>query len=154
MKLPMRGGCQCGAIRFEITERPLTLYCNHSIASQQETSSAFSMSLLVPREGFKFLKGGPTAFEIKKESTAKKPKMGLFCDKCGTRIANDTQGNPSLSVRASCLDDRAQLRPVGHIWVKSAQDWVVLHEDDLIYEEAPDDGYYALMERWAAQEHA
>ena len=31
---------------------------------------------------------------------------------------------------------------------------LVLHEDDLIYEEAPDDGYYALMERWAAQEHA
>ena len=154
MKLPMRGGCQCGAIRYEISEKPLTLYCCHCTNCQAQSSSAFGMSMLVPREGFKFLKGGPTAFEIKKESTAKKPKMGLFGDKCGTRIANDTQGNPSLSVKAGTLDDRDKLRPVGHIWVKSAQDWVVLHEDDLIYEEAPDDGYYALMERWAAQEHA
>ena len=31
---------------------------------------------------------------------------------------------------------------------------MVFHENDLIYEEAPDDGYYALMDRWATQEHA
>ncbi|WP_300556173.1 GFA family protein [Maricaulis sp.] len=153
MKLPLRGGCQCGAIRFEITKKPLTLYCNHSLDSQQETSSAFSMSLLVPRDGFKYLKGGPKTFEIKNE-TGKAKKSALFCEKCGTRIAHDTEGNPSISVKAGSLDDRANLKPVGHIWVKHAQGWTVFHEDELIYEEAPDDGYFALMERWAAQEHA
>ena len=29
MKLPLRGGCQCGALRFEISKKPLTLYCCH-----------------------------------------------------------------------------------------------------------------------------
>ena len=153
MRLPLRGGCQCGAIRFEITKRPLTLFCNHSIDSQRETSSAFSMSLLVPRDGLKYLKGAPKVFETK-IADGKATKSALFCEKCGTRIANDTAGNHSLSVKASCLDDRAKLKPVGHIWVKEAQDWVVFHEDALIYEEAPDDGYFALMERWAAQEYA
>lgn len=153
MRLPLRGGCQCGAIRFEITKRPLTLFCNHSVDSQQETSSAFSMSLLVPREGFKYLKGGPKTLELPDDS-GKSRKSALFCEKCGTRIAHDTVGNPSISVRAGCLDEREKLKPVGHIWVKEAQDWVVFHEDALIYEEAPDDGYFALMERWAAQEYA
>lgn len=154
MKLPLRGGCQCGNVRYEITKQPLTLYCCHCTNCQQQSSSAFGMSMLVPREGFRYLRGGPSAFEIRAESTAKKPKVGLFCDKCGTRIANDTQGNPSLSVKAGTLDDRERLTPVGHIWVKSAHDWMVFHEDDLIYAEAPDDGYFALMERWTSQEHA
>ena len=57
-------------------------------------------------------------------------------------------------MKAGCLDDRADLSPVGHIWVKSAQNWMMFDKEDLIYEEAPDDGYFALMERWAAQEHA
>jgi len=153
MRLPLRGGCQCGSVRFEIEKRPLTLYCCHCSNCQQQTSSAFGMSLLVPREGFKFLKGGPATFDIKNEN-GKAKKTAMFCEKCGTRIAHDTAGKPAISVKAGCLDDRAQLRPVGHIWVKSAQDWMVFHEDELIYEEAPDDGYFALMERWAAQEYA
>jgi hypothetical protein len=150
MKLPLRGGCQCGAVRFEITEKPLTLYCCHCTNCQQQASSAFGMSMLVPREGFRFLKGGPTAFAI--ETQSKKNKVGLFCDACGTRLANNSEGRPAISVKAGTLDDRADLTPVGHIWVKQAQDWMVFHEDDLIYAEAPDDGYFALMERWSVQE--
>ena len=151
MKLPMRGGCQCGAIRYEITRQPMTLYCCHCTACQQQSSSAFGMSMLVERDGLRYLKGAPTAFEI--ETSSKTAKMGLFCNECGTRIAHDTQGKPALSLKAGTLDDRAKLRPVGHIWIRSAQDWVTFRDDDLIYEDAPDDGYFALMERWATQEH-
>ncbi|WP_300545678.1 GFA family protein [Maricaulis sp.] len=152
MKLPLRGGCQCGAVRFEITKRPLTLYACHCTTCQQQSSSAFGLSMLVERDGFRFLKGGAAAFEI--PTASKKKKLGLFCAKCGCRIAHDTEGRPALSVKAGTLDDRARLKPVGHIWVKSAQDWMIFDENALIYEEAPDDSYYALMERWAAQEHA
>tara|TARA_R110000868_G_scaffold158190_4_gene386147 strand:- start:2885 stop:3343 length:459 start_codon:yes stop_codon:yes gene_type:complete len=152
MKLPLKGGCQCGAIRFEITKQPLTLYCCHCTACQQQSSSAFGMSMLVERDGFKYTKGAPTAFEF--QAGSKAAKMGLFCHECGTRIAHDTKGKPALSVKAGTLDDRATLRPVGHIWVKHAQSWMTFHDDDLIYEDAPDDGYFALMERWSTQEHA
>lgn len=152
MKLPLRGGCQCGEVRYEITKQPLTLYACHCTTCQQQSSSAFGLSMLVERDGFRFLKGAPTAFTIPTDS--KSTKLGLFCGKCGTRIANDTEGRPALSVKAGSLDERATLRPVGHIWVKSALDWMIFDENALIYEAAPDDGYYALMERWAAQEHA
>ena len=114
MKLPLRGGCQCGAVRFEISENPMALYCCH----------------------------------------CKSKKQGHFCGECGTRIANDTVGKPALSLKAGTLDDRAQLKPVGHIWVKSAQDWMIFESDALIYEGPPDDGYFALMQRYADQEYA
>ena len=152
MKLPLRGGCQCGAVRYEITKRPMTLYACHCTACQQQSASAFGLSMLVPREGFRFLKGGVTAFEI--PTKGKQKKVGMFCGQCGTRIAHDTEGKPALSVKAGTLDARASLRPAGHIWTKSAQDWVVFGEDELIYDEAPDDGYFALMERWSTQQHA
>jgi hypothetical protein len=151
MKLPLRGGCQCGAIRFEITKQPMTLYCCHCTVCQQQSSSAFGMSMLVERDGFRVLKGAPASFEI--ETRGKTAKTGLFCQACGTRIAHDTKGNPAISLKAGTLDHRAKLRPVGHIWVRNAQDWVSFRDDDLIYEDAPDDGYFALMERWATQEH-
>ena len=109
-------------------------------------------SMLVERDGFRFLKGEVAAFAIPTES--KSNKLGLFCGKCGTRIANDTEGRPALSLKAGTLDDRARLRPVGHIWTRSAQAWMTFDENALTYDKAPDDSYYALMERWAAQEHA
>ena len=152
MKLPLIGGCQCGAVRFEITENPLTLYACHCTTCQQQSSSAFGLSMLVPRDGFKYTKGAVSAFEIPTESKSK--KLGYFCGECGTRIANDTAGRPALSLKAGTLDDRAKLKPVGHIWVKSAQDWMIFDEDALIYDGAPDDGYFALMQRYADQEYA
>lgn len=152
MKLPLRGGCQCGAIRFEISENPMALYCCHCTTCQQQSSSAFGMSMLVPRDGFKFTKGEPAAFAIPTDSQSK--KQGHFCGDCGTRIANDTVGKPALSLKAGTLDDRAKLKPVGHIWVRSAQNWMIFDADALIYEGPPDDGYFALMQRYADQEYA
>jgi hypothetical protein len=42
MKLPQTGGCQCGKIRYEITEAPQSVLYGHCTACQRLTSSAFS----------------------------------------------------------------------------------------------------------------
>ena len=41
MKLPQTGGCQCGAIRYEITQAPQMVYTCHCNDCQRITSSAF-----------------------------------------------------------------------------------------------------------------
>ncbi len=47
------GGCQCGAVRYEIeAEEIQTLYCCHCLECQHQSSSGFGMSLLVSRPGF------------------------------------------------------------------------------------------------------
>jgi hypothetical protein len=139
-------------VRYEITKKPLTLYACHSTASQQQTASAFGLSLLVEREGFTIIKGQVARFEF--QADGKTRKEGMFCPDCGVRIAHDTQGHPALSVKAGTLDIRANLVPAGHIWTKSAVPWMQFPEDSLVYDYAPDDGYFALIERWASQEHA
>ena len=47
MKLPQTGGCQCGKIRYEITEAPQLVYTCHCKDCQRLTSSAFSLGVVV-----------------------------------------------------------------------------------------------------------
>jgi hypothetical protein len=47
MRLPQTGGCQCGKVRYAITEEPQSVYTCHCTACQRLTSSAFSMGLVV-----------------------------------------------------------------------------------------------------------
>jgi hypothetical protein len=53
MKLPQTGGCQCGKIRYEITEAPQLVYTCPCVDCQRLTSSAFSMGIVVPARSFR-----------------------------------------------------------------------------------------------------
>jgi hypothetical protein len=68
MKLPQTGGCQCGKIRYGITEEPQLVYTCHCTECQRLTSSAFSMGVVVPEPAFRLsgsshisYDGSPTA---------------------------------------------------------------------------------------------
>jgi hypothetical protein len=52
MKLPQTGGCQCGRIRYEITEEPQSVVTCHCLDCQRLTGSAFSLGIVVPEKGF------------------------------------------------------------------------------------------------------
>jgi hypothetical protein len=47
MKLPLTGGCICGAIRYDIAQPPITVYTCHRTDCQRITSSAFSIGMVV-----------------------------------------------------------------------------------------------------------
>jgi len=53
MNLPQTGGCQCGKIRYEVTEEPQSVYTCHCLDCQRLTSSAFSLGIVVPEKGFR-----------------------------------------------------------------------------------------------------
>jgi len=63
MKLPQTGGCQCGAIRYEITEAPQLVYTCHCTDCQRLTSSAFSMAIVVNDGAFRFTGIKPRAIQ-------------------------------------------------------------------------------------------
>jgi len=150
MSFPREGGCQCGAVRYAVTCEPTALYCCHCTNCQAQGGSAFAMSMLVPRDGFAFIKGEPKRFDFVADSG--NGKTGWCCPDCGVRLMHDTEGRDSITVRAGTLDGAGELRPVGHIWTRSAQAWMKFDETDLIYEKAPEDGYTALKEKWAHQQ--
>lgn len=59
LSLPLKGGCQCGALRYEISAPPLMLYCCHCTNCQKITGSAFVVSATLEEASLSFAKGSP-----------------------------------------------------------------------------------------------
>jgi len=139
------GGCQCGEVRYEVAaDRVLTLYCCHCRDCQRQSASAFGMSMIMPREAFRLVRGTLKAWELRSERGA--VKRGHFCPTCGVRIFHDGgEASAVISLKAGSLDDTQALRPVAHLWTKSAQPWVLIPDEALRYAGEPesDDAAYA-----------
>jgi hypothetical protein len=61
LRLPQAGGCQCGAVRYEIAAAPLTLYACHCAECQRQSGSAFGLSMPVPAGAVRITAGEPRA---------------------------------------------------------------------------------------------
>ena len=147
LNLPLKGGCQCGQVRYEITAMPQTLYCCHCTECQAQSASAFGMSLRVASETVKL--HGATSKYVRDHGRKTEVEC-LFCSYGG---GGGGGGRDSLaanySIKAGSLDE--PLTPVGHIWVKSKPDWLELPDGDPQYETQPDDQYAALIEAFATK---
>ncbi len=142
LDLPLKGQCQCGQVQYEVTELPETLYCCHCTECQAQSASAFGTSLRVAGDTVK-LTGNVSSY-IRDEGKATQVEC-LFCPNCGTRIIHRRDANSAdYSIKAGSLNNK--LEPVGHIWTKSKQDWMILPQGSLAYETQPADGYAALID--------
>ena len=132
------GGCQCGAVRYEIEENGiLTLYCCHCRECQRQAASGFGMSMIVRRSAFRLVEGSLAGWQ--RPTDRGTLSRAWFCPSCGVRIDHDHGGDsPEISVKAGSLDHTGDLSPVGHIWMKRAQPWVPIRPGLLVYDGQPD----------------
>lgn len=152
MTAPYIGGCQCGQIRYEIRAEPLTLYACHCKECQKQSSSAFGMSMPVPHDAVVILQGQPKRW--RRVSDSGREISCLFCDECGTRLFHSPARNPKITnVKPGTLDDTSWLKPVGNLWTRSSQKWIVLSEQMLNYEAQPSD-FTQLFERFQTEQHS
>lgn len=117
------GGCQCGNIRYSIGSEPSTAYCCHCTDCQQQSSSAFGMSVWFPANKFELRSGKLSTWKTQADSGNE--KLCNFCPKCGTRIFHGSfDQSQTLSVKGGSLDSIRDIAPVAHIWTSSAQPWI------------------------------
>jgi hypothetical protein len=138
VNVPATGGCQCGAVRYEITGPPITVYACHCTECQTQSGSAFAMAAVIPKQSFRVTKGTP-----KMSARKSSPTMtieGWFCSDCGTRLWHMPGGAdyPNRNVKPGTLDDTSSLTPATHFWTRSAQPWVVIPEDAVRHETQPE----------------
>ena len=146
MTAPYSGGCQCGQIRYEIRAEPLTLYACHCKECQKQSSSAFGLSMPVPRVAVVILRGQLKQWQRVADSG--REVSCLFCGECGTRLFHNPARNAKITnVKAGTLDDTSWLKPVGNLWTQSSQKWVILSDEILNYEAQPSD-FNPLFERF------
>jgi hypothetical protein len=134
MKLPQTGGCQCGKVRYEITEEPQLVYTCHCRDCQRLTSSAFSLGIVVPEKGFRLT--GPEPRQLQRTAASGRVNIRQVCPDCGSWICG-TPREGVVRVRGGTLDDTSWLQPTRHIWALRKQPWVRFSEGDEVFEGQP-----------------
>jgi hypothetical protein len=111
------GGCQCGAIRYEITGETGELYACHCLECRKLTASAFSMSLMVRVGDFHLTRGEPNVWT--RPTDAGNTLNCHFCPNCGSRVWHATEGDDEwLVVKPGSLDEPVDYGRAIHIWTK------------------------------------
>ena len=134
MKLPQSGGCQCGKVRYEITEEPQLVYTCHCLDCQRLTSSAFSLGIVVSENAFRLM--GLEPRRLQRIADSGRVNTRLVCPECGSWISGLPRDGV-VRVRGGTLDDTSWLRPTRHTWTRRKQPWVTLPEGDEVFEAQP-----------------
>ncbi len=144
--LPLTGGCQCGRHRYAISASPLTVYACHCRDCQTQSGSAFGLSMPVLRNA---LTGDLDDLGVwERKAASDRIVKARFCQRCGTRLFHEPSRNPDVvNVKPGTLDDTSWLRPIGHLWLDSAQPWIQVPDGGLRYRAQPD-SFEALFERF------
>ena len=133
----LAGGCQCGAVRYEIRGEPMSLYVCHCRECQKQSSSAFGISVIVMRADFRLTRG-----EVKVWSRATDSGGTLacaFCPGCGSRVWHEgIDATDTISVKGGSLDDPPDLRSACHIWTTRKLPGVVIPETARQFPGEPD----------------
>jgi hypothetical protein len=149
MRIPLTGACQCRKVRYEIRQEPLTVYACHCTECQRQSGSAFSLSMIVPREGMAIVAGEPE--EWLRRTDSGRMVSCAFCGDCGVRLYHNPKANEAITIiKPGTLGDQSWLRPVGHIWTRSAQRWFAIPAETISYDVQPPD-FSRLIEAWSAQ---
>lgn len=118
--LTLRGGCLCGAVRYEI-EGPIEAseHC-HCGMCRKAHGAAFSTNAVVESARLKVLDatGSLTTYE----SSPNRRKC--FCGRCGSQLFIRRSNRPEITVvTLGTLDDDPVGRPSRHVFTQSKAPW-------------------------------
>lgn len=132
--LPLRGGCGCGAVRFEI-DAPLVAaaYC-HCTRCQRRSGTAAQASARLQPGSLHVVQGEELLGAWNAGSGLEK----VFCGSCGSALfAREPDGGAVSIVRLGAIDGDPGVRPAARQFVAYAAPW----------EPIPDDGLPRFAER-------
>jgi hypothetical protein len=117
-KLPWDGACRCGQVRIRITAPPLLTMACHCTGCQRMTSSAFSLSVAIPADGFAVVAGDPVIGGLHGAS------RHYFCPHCMSWMFTRPEGLDSfVNVRSTLLDVGHALDPFIETWTSEKLPW-------------------------------
>jgi hypothetical protein len=130
------GGCQCGAVRYELTAEPLHVYVCYCRECQKQSASAFGVSVVVPRKALRLTRGAPAVWS--RPTDGGRTLDCLFCPACGTRVWHAGRSSATASVKGGSLDHPPDLIAATHIWTSRKLPGVVIPEGAARFAEEPE----------------
>ena len=133
--MTLTGGCQCGAVRYEVAAEPSRVYVCHCRECRRQSASAFGISVIVPAGAFVLKQGRVEAWSRPTASGGVLECM--FCAACGTRIRHADARLGTISVKGGTLDEPVELPTAIHIWTSRKLPGVVIPDGAVQFPEEP-----------------
>lgn len=120
----IRGSCLCGGVKFEIDEVLGPFELCHCSRCRKTSGSAFLATVVVSRQGFRFLQG-TELIKIYDAPIRKSPPpyRSMFCGVCGSPVPDPNDTSPEFEIAAGALDDDPKLKPDKHIFIDVKSPW-------------------------------
>jgi hypothetical protein len=135
-EFPVAGGCQCGAVRYELSGSPLAVYNCHCKDCQRFSGGTHTMSMVTPRALLRLTRG--TLRPQEKVAQSGRIAVMMRCADCGALIWNEPLSAPELRIlKPGTLDDMSWAVPVGNIWIASRVPFAEIDETLINFEGQP-----------------
>lgn len=126
--LPITGGCNCGAVRFEISEPFVSSSYCHCTRCQRRTGTGSSVNGRAKPGTVSVVQGDDQLRSWKPETGAEK----FFCGSCGSALfSRSGPDGENFGVRLGALDADPGIRPQWRQYTAYAASWEPVPEDGL-----------------------
>lgn len=116
----LRGGCLCGAVRYELREAMMTGHC-YCEDCRRSSGTGHCTHVVAPDSAFS-LSGTVSGYE--RAANSGNMVTRHFCPACGSPVYSTNAAMPGLAfIRASSLDDPAAVTPQMSVFVSRAPAW-------------------------------
>ncbi|WP_306031084.1 GFA family protein [Stappia sp. MMSF_3263] len=143
----LEGACRCGRTAIEIAAPPFMTAACHCRGCQKMSSSAYSLTAMVPAAAFRVTRGEPV------KGGLKGPDLDhFFCPDCMTwMFTRITQMPDIVNVRPTMFDNPKWCHPFIETMTAEKLDWVELPVARSYEGFPPPEDFGPLMQDFAAQ---
>ena len=118
MSNKISGGCQCGAVRYQVVGELTDPHICHCRMCQKAAGNFFMPFGAAQKSEFKITRGNIAWYH----SSA--PCRRGFCRDCGTPLILDTENSNCLHVTLGSLDEPSSIPPKYQVGIESKYDWL------------------------------
>jgi hypothetical protein len=120
----LRGGCACGAVRYQVTDTFLYAANCHCSRCRAATGSAFKAFAGIERNKLKLTAGSDNLLIVGDED-----QHDTRCRSCGSLLYSVVRDGSYVHVAMGTLADAPSIRPGEHIFVGSKAPWFEITDD-------------------------
>ena len=123
-KVPVTGGCLCGAVRYESSEAPnLVGYC-HCRMCQKASGGLFLIFADFQGDAFRYVRGQPRYYRSSELATRG------FCSECGSPIVFQYDDSSGPAIMVGTLDHPEDWPPNWeHSGIEGKVPWHLINDD-------------------------
>ena len=129
------GGCQCGAVRFKTTSKPVRAMACHCTTCKLRSGSPYGVGVYFNEQDIEFTQGEINHYEFHSDTSGRWIRND-FCSQCGSAVSWTLEMRPGLrAIAGGSYDNPDWYKIEAHIWTRSARSDMCYAKDMPVYAE-------------------